>query len=300
MTLVELCCGTASVSLWALAQARPLTGYMGSKRRWAPLLVEALGVAAPERVILCDAGPWGDLWQTLQQGGPQLRTELARVLEGWDRHPLQDLWRDCVSSGPMPDPILRAAQFLFLQARSAGAIPVWWCPERERWESPTGSRTEIAHQRGGGALALRHRGHAKKPGPAYEATAPTLRGMQHPSTIGRRLRMLERIDWARVEVLRCDVRDVQSVPGSVLYMDPPYADCPRYAALLPRVDVLALGQRWAAEGARVAISEAEPLLLDGWTSMQLPHTKPEYVTASWPIALPVPPAPRQLDLWSAA
>jgi len=40
MTTLELCCGTAIVTLTALAgfKVDPLTGYMGGKRRWAPEL----------------------------------------------------------------------------------------------------------------------------------------------------------------------------------------------------------------------------------------------------------------------
>lgn len=149
MTLVELCAGTASVSLWAMGRCRPLTGFMGSKRRWAGQLVEAMEVDRPERVVLVDAGPWGDVWSVLQASD---------------------------------------------------------------------ARAEVA------------------------------------------------------------------IPGATVYHDPPYLGCPRYAELLPRADVLALAQRWADAGCRVAVSEAEPLPIDGWTARQL--ARREWVTASWQIRWP--------------
>src|SRR5262245_35526098 len=144
MTLVELCAGTASVSLWALGRCPPLCGFMGSKRRWAPALVEAMGCDRPDRVVLVDAGPWGDVWTQLLN--PTIRRAVAGLLLAWDARRIEDLWTECVSVPPSTDPAQRVAQYLLLQARSAGTIPVWW--SGSRWESPTGSRTEAAHNRG--------------------------------------------------------------------------------------------------------------------------------------------------------
>lgn len=45
--LVELCAGTASVSLWALAKLSPLTGFMGSKRKDAARLCTILDCRNP-------------------------------------------------------------------------------------------------------------------------------------------------------------------------------------------------------------------------------------------------------------
>lgn len=287
MTLVELCAGTASVSLWALGRCAPLCGFMGSKRRWASMLVEALGVAAtvPDRVVLVDAGPWGDTW--LQLKDATVRRAVAGLLLAWDDRRLEDLWRDCVSAPPSSDPAQRVAQFLFLQARSAGSIPVWWNAELRRWRSPTGSRETD--------LELRHKGGSKREGPPCEAGNPKRRGLQRAGTLARRVAALEALPWDRVEVLHQDVRHVEPIPGAVVYIDPPYLGAPRYAALLPRFGLLDLAVRWADAGARVAVSEAEPLPLPGWTHRRLPSRKPEWVTASWPLTLP-----EQLQLWEAA
>ena len=61
-------------------------------------------------------------------------------------------------------------------------------------------------------------------------------------------------------------------PGTVCYMDPPYLGTTPYAADLPRADVVALARRWAAAGAVVVISEAEPipeLVAEGWWKVRI-------------------------------
>lgn len=100
--LVELCAGTASVSLWALARLPPLTGYMGSKRRDAPMLCSLLGVRDPDHVTLVDAGPWGDVWAVLRDQA--CRREVAGVLRQLDaRGRLSDVWPMLATQPPDAD-----------------------------------------------------------------------------------------------------------------------------------------------------------------------------------------------------
>lgn len=61
-------------------------------------------------------------------------------------------------------------------------------------------------------------------------------------------------------------------PGTVAYMDPPYVNTTGYANDLPRAEVVTLARRWAAAGAIVAISEAEPipeLVTEGWHAVRI-------------------------------
>jgi hypothetical protein len=61
-------------------------------------------------------------------------------------------------------------------------------------------------------------------------------------------------------------------PGTVAYMDPPYVGTTGYGHDLPRSEVVALARRWAAAGAMVAISEAEPiadLVAEGWHAVRI-------------------------------
>ena len=284
--LVELCAGTASVSLWALGRVRPLCGFMGSKRRFAALLADALGCDRPERVVLVDAGPWGEVWVTLSCESS--RATVADVLDSWADEEVRALWERLVCEPPSVHPEARAAQYLWLQARSAGGIPLWWSAAAGRWESATGTgagSVSAVRRTRGDPVASKGGDHAR-----WGSGASTA------ALIARRIRALDGLPWDRVEVVHGDLRDLDPIPGAVVYIDPPYAGCPRYAALLPRADVLAVAARWAEVGCRVAVSEAEPLSeLQGWHARRLPARKPEWVTASWPIAVP-----EQLGLWEAA
>jgi hypothetical protein len=72
-----------------------------------------------------------------------------------------------------------------------------------------------------------------------------------------------------------DARDIDPPalpPGTVVYMDPPYLNTTGYAHDLPRAEVVAIARRWAAAGATVAISEAEPipeLVAEGWYAVRI-------------------------------
>jgi hypothetical protein len=66
---------------------------------------------------------------------------------------------------------------------------------------------------------------------------------------------------------------VAPVPkGAVIYADPPYLNTTGYGNDLPRQDVVNMARRWAEAGARVYISEAEPLpalVADGWHAVEI-------------------------------
>lgn len=310
-TLVELCAGTAAVSLWALAGVDPLTGFMGSKRQDRARLARMLmGGARPERVVLVDAGPWGDVWTVLRDR--DARREVAAVLRAWgEAGDLVEVWPWLVQCAPPADPARRVAQYLCLQARAAGCIPVWWSEAARRWQSPSGGRThadcatgdaparaqvEGAHQRGVTAAEKRcKQPSARRVGPLYKSRPS--RGLVRIETLAERVETLDRIDWSRVDVIHGDVRDVAPIPGSQVLFDPPYQGCPRYAELLPRTDVLAVAERHAAVAALVVVCEADPLPLPGWRHDRLRASgKPEWLTMSGPPAvamLPMRPAPVQ-------
>lgn len=61
-------------------------------------------------------------------------------------------------------------------------------------------------------------------------------------------------------------------PGTVAYLDGPYENTTQYAHLLPRAEQVDLARRWAAAGATVAVSEAEPipeLVAEGWHAVEI-------------------------------
>ena len=58
----------------------------------------------------------------------------------------------------------------------------------------------------------------------------------------------------------------------MVFIDPPYVNTTGYAHDLPRAEVVTLARRWAAAGATVAISEAEPipeLVAEGWHAVRI-------------------------------
>lgn len=65
-------------------------------------------------------------------------------------------------------------------------------------------------------------------------------------------------------------------PGTVVYLDGPYENTTQYAHLLPRAEQVTLARRWAAAGATVAVSEAEPipeLVAEGWYSVDITNQR---------------------------
>jgi len=64
--------------------------------------------------------------------------------------------------------------------------------------------------------------------------------------------------------------------GVIVYMDPPYLDTTGYKHDLPREEVVKMARTWAAAGATVCISEAEPipdLIAEGWHAVEISATR---------------------------
>lgn len=318
VAFVELCAGTAAVGLRAITgrPVHPLTGYMGGKRRWATDIVGLFGHRKYDHLVLVDAGPWGDVWTTLQD--TEQRAAVADLFDrfvGWDP---SDLWRACASFPPDTNPAVRAFQYLWLQARSAGTIPVWW--DGDRWVSPSGARLRadraavagtsqevvaawgnagermgLACEKGAASKEEARRARADAVDAQRQVAAGTLiggagtrevgrksRGIQTTATMARRVRDLDQVPWERVTVIHGRVEDVSVTAESDVYFDPPYANAPRYAVLFPRAAVLTTCRKHADGGARVVVSEAEELPLKGWFTAPLRnHGKPEFVTCSF-------------------
>ena len=72
-------------------------------------------------------------------------------------------------------------------------------------------------------------------------------------------RRLQALDTSRITAHHGRVEDLDVIPGSVLYLDPPYLGTTGYADELSRDSVEATVSRWAAAGCRVGVSEGEVL-----------------------------------------
>ncbi|NRA04319.1 MAG: hypothetical protein HRU00_17155 [Myxococcales bacterium] len=124
MKWVELCCGSAAVTLRLIGGARavPPVSYQGAKRKYARAILESLGLRAGEgadAVMLCEVGPWGEAWSHIV-GGFDLGFEMNPWNAGNDAEQVET-WIQLRKQLPKMDPgPARAAAWLWLLQRSFG------------------------------------------------------------------------------------------------------------------------------------------------------------------------------------
>lgn len=277
----------------------PPVAWMGGKRRYARAILDAMGApeTPPSRVLLADAGPWGWVWPLLLEPGDAAR--VARVLRSWAGEHPRELWQRLAARPPYKRVHERAAQWLWLQARSASGVPIWWdgwrhvAPDgraaRDRGEDLRwpGHRAERARwvARGGWRFDARPGDAApdRAAGPAGETNGRT-GGMVNPSTIAERIEAIARAFRCVATVVHHgDVGEVVPVPGAFVLLDGPYENATGYGWGIGRAAYLELGGRWLDAGAEVvALCEAVPLDLPGWHHLDLTRegAKPEWLTLS--------------------
>lgn len=303
---VELCAGTAALSLRLHARgARPPVSRMGAKTGYADCILRVLGLAPGARAahyLWCEPDPgvrllleayrdadlaraaagiirgWADeepraLWERLRAEGPPVLPatgpEVARWVTLWpwcyrqgdftsggpvlpgDRRQDTTATATALSRAPTlpatiapdartvdPREVARVVQIM----ASNELINVAWNEEKGRWQNTGAGGTTF-----GGTI-----GYGADRSPAKLDALPVM-----PATIAPDAR---------------EVHPPALPPGTVCYMDPPYVGTTGYASDLPRSEVVALARRWHAAGARVCISEAEPipeLTADGWHAVRI-------------------------------
>lgn len=139
---VEPFLGAGAVFLRLLSpELVPFVSWMGGKRRLAGDLLQLLGLRAgrPVPAVVADACWWGWVWGVALD--PELGPEVSAMLRFWRdrevrdpfdaslpprRQDPRDLWFALRGYGPLPHPVEGAAQLLWLQARAASGVPVWW------------------------------------------------------------------------------------------------------------------------------------------------------------------------------
>lgn len=245
---VELCAGSAAVTLSLLRDgALPPVSYKGGKRAYAKAILGALRLspgAGAKRVVLVESGPWAEVWRAISER--RTRDGVVSLLRSWDREDPRQLWE-----------------------RLAGAAE--------------GSRSEAAASwliRGCWSYEAGNPGSGFAQSRAYETIWQTaeeirIRRTVTPLKVALAVEALGSLPWASVSVVRSDVLAVDPAglglpPGSLVYLDPPYAGTSQYSATLSRREVLRTAWRWARAGATVCASEAEPLALGaGWRSVEI-------------------------------
>ena len=242
---VELCAGTAAVSLRLHRDgAKPPVSRMGSKSGYSDCLLRILGLRPGQRAdryLWCEPDPGVRLLLHAYRDAGLARAAAA-IIRGWAAEDPRALWERLRAEGPprLPDGEVDAGEV------ARAVITGQWAyrrgsPESGFAEARTGSGSGEGHGDTADMLASRWAGAPVMP----EATiTPDARDIDPPAL----------------------------PPGTVAYMDPPYVNTTGYANDLPRSEVVALARRWAAAGATVAISEAEPipeLVAEGWHAVRI-------------------------------
>lgn len=279
MMFADLCCGAGAVTLRLIGgdAVEPPAPMMGGKRRFAPGILDMLGVRGrrPDGLLMVDAGPWGDAWHTLLV--ERRAADVADALRAMAARPERDglaLFKG-LREEPVPrDPVERCAAFLALQHGNAMGRPVLVAD---------GQWLTVGYAHLSDAARARSFGERLR-----------------PQRVIHRLQRVAALDWPPVEVIHAPVEqtDLALGDGDVGYLDPPYHGTTGYGDDLPRAALLALATRLAARGVRVGVSEGEPLPLDGWHAVRVPdagawQARSFGATSEW-LTMSAPPVRRVL------
>ncbi len=292
--------------------------YMGAKNLLAAPILRLLGLCpgdGADRVALNDGSTIGRILPTLLHH--QEHKRVGAILRGWEGEDPRGLWFRLRDEGPSEDPAYYAASWLWLQARAASGVPVWWSNSGLVKQHRKGEGEERAYERAN--LAKWDRTRAGNIGPANQSHAADPRlvmdngardacakgvnaagagGILSTVTLARRLSAL----WLGVamDMPNCDLshqevtafsRDIlPSIAKAtragwrvVVYLDPPYQGATGYELGCSREAVLSMALDYDRAGAIVAVSEAVALDLPGWQAVNLPARKPEVLTTNRPV-----------------
>ncbi len=238
--LVELCCGSAALTLHLLGAKRQVVPYQGSKwkfRKDLTGLLERMGHTRMARVTLNDIGPWGRTWKSLSH--PMGLAITKAKLEAYAERDPREVYTQ-LQGRPLEGSA--AAEHLFLQrlsfnGKAVGTVTV----EGEgHWKSPGFNGTSAYGKEGTGT---------------FGAIKPMI-----PSLI-KVLTQMQKLSWPDTTVSQLDARQVHLPQGRlpvVAYIDPPYVGTTYYPnGGLDRAAVVELAIRWAEAGATVIVSERE-------------------------------------------
>lgn len=133
MWFIELFAGTSALSrvlIGGMAGNRPRiespVGYMGAKNDLAADILRRAELRpgqGADRLIWNDASTIGHVTRTVL--GPD-GSLVADILASWEGSDPRALWFVLRDQGPPKDPVAFAASWLWLQARAASGVPVWW------------------------------------------------------------------------------------------------------------------------------------------------------------------------------
>ena len=133
---IELFAGTSALSrvlIGGMAGNRPRiespVGYMGAKNDLAPFILHKAGLRPGDgawKITLNDFSTIGNVTRTLLGAEGQ---RVADTLRAWKDEDPRALWFRLRDEGPPQESATFAASWLWLQARAASGVPVWWNAE---------------------------------------------------------------------------------------------------------------------------------------------------------------------------
>lgn len=243
---VELCAGLASVSLMLQGgkYARPPVSRLGNKHGYGLALLRVMGLRpgqGAERYLWCEPDP-GCRALLHAYTDREVMQEAARIIRSWKDEEPRALWERLRAEGPIRVGEAREVARNVICNRWAFSQRPWW-PTSPGYGGPGSKCGDFAGRDesiGCGKTAERM------------VEPPTL-----PATVTPDARAIE---------------PAHLPPGTVMYADPPYVGTTGYGNDLPRKDVVNMARRWAEAGARVYISEAEPigaLVAEGWRTVEI-------------------------------
>lgn len=298
---VELCAGLASLSLVLQGgrHARPPVSRMGSKTGYALPILHVMGLRAgqgAERYLWCEPEP-GCRALLHAYTDREVMQEAARIIRSWKDEEPRALWERLRAEGEVKVGEPReVARWALLHVRSFsqkgpshGFAPAEgnercimrrWRPDQpapEMARLPTlpasvAPDAVAVDPREVARWALLGQGCYRRGFPESGYDDEAARGRNHPAAV---------VQASMEQAVECpasvasDARDLAPAdlpPGTVVYADPPYVGTTGYANDLPRAAVVDLAHRWHAAGARVYISEAEPLpelTAEGWHAVEI-------------------------------
>jgi hypothetical protein len=304
---VELCAGTAALSLRLHRRhARPPVSRMGAKTGYADAILRVLGLRPGQgaaHYLWCEPDPGVRLLLEAYRD-PGLAQEAAAIIRGWADEEPRALWERLRAEGP-PRGVQAGEVARWARLTTANRlIPATWVDGQWRNTGDGGTTfggaefctpaVDLAEkfEASVGDMPATVEADARRVDPREVARWVLSEGWGglagnafngpgcHPSHSGSRTydTMASRADALPTlpATITPDARGIEPgpdlPPGTVAYMDPPYVGTTGYGHDLPRSEVVALARRWAAAGATVAISEAEPiadLVAEGWHAVRI-------------------------------
>jgi len=304
--LVELCAGTAALSLrLEQAGARPPVSRMGAKTGYADAILALIGLEPgdkAERYLWCEPDAGVRLLLEAYRSA-SLAAEAAAIIRSWADEEPRALWDRLRAEGPPRCPEAReVARWAFVEGNRAPFGDVFMpAPKgiasecnaspkgiarvldgddsmRDRWACPAISASALPADVTEDGRTVDPREVARwlfMAGSAYVQGDPSTAYAGDPGANGGRMgdvreRVASRLLGGLTADLTEDGRTLQPPPlpsDAVCFIDPPYIGTTGYGHDLSRADVVAMAQRWAAAGATVLVSEAEPisaLVEQGW------------------------------------